>query len=176
LKFVKTALEGVFLIELELLKDERGFFARSYCAEEFLKNGLNPQLAQCNISYNQKKGTLRGMHFQEDPYREAKLVRCIRGSIFDVVIDLRRDSRTFEKWIGIELSDQQPTLLYIPEGCAHGFQTLEDKTELFYQMSYPYVAEAARGLRWNDPYFNIHWPVEEKIISLKDQHYPLYTS
>jgi len=176
LNLVKTALEGVFLIELKLLEDERGFFARTYCAKTFLEYGLNPQFEQCNTSYNRKKGTLRGMHFQTDPHGEAKLVRCTRGSIFDVVIDLRRDSKTFEKWIGIELSARQPTMLYIPEGCAHGFQTLEDDTEVFYQMSYPYVAEAARGLRWNDPYFNIHWPLEEKIVSVKDHHYPLYNS
>lgn len=174
MKFIKTDLNGVFLVELDLIEDERGFFARTYCVKEFLRNGLNPQLAQCNISYNRKRGTLRGMHFQADPHGEAKLVRCIRGAIFDVVIDLRPNSQTFEKWIGIELSDKQPTLLYIPEGCAHGFQTLEHNTELFYQMSYPYVAEAAHGLRWNDPYFNIQWPIEEKIISVKDQHYPLY--
>jgi dTDP-4-dehydrorhamnose 3,5-epimerase len=175
LKFIPTALSGVTFIELELLKDERGFFARTYCLQEFLKNGLNPRLEQCNISYNQKKGTLRGMHFQSAPHAEAKLVRCIRGAIFDVVIDLRPESATFEQWIGIELSEKSPQMLYIPEGCAHGFQTLEDNTEVFYQMSYPFVPEAAQGVRWNDARFKIAWPSGEKIISVKDQNYPLYS-
>ena len=175
MKFIETALPKVFLIELELLKDARGHFARSYCASEFLKADLNPKLQQCNISYNLKKGTLRGMHFQTAPHAEAKLVRCIRGAIFDVVIDLRPDSVTFEQWIGVELSEKSPTMLYIPEGCAHGFQTLEDNTEVFYQMSYPFVPEAARGVRWDDPHFNIKWPSGERIISDKDQSYSKYT-
>ena len=175
MKFIPTALNGVILIELELLKDERGFFARTYCLQEFLENGLNPRLEQCNISYNQKKGTLRGGCISNQPLmREAELVRCIRGAIFDVVIDLRPDSATFEQWIGVELSEKSPKMLYIPEGCAHGFQTLEDNTEVFYQMSYSFVPEAARGVRWDDPHFKITWPSGERIISAKDQSYPQY--
>jgi dTDP-4-dehydrorhamnose 3,5-epimerase len=175
MKFIKTLLPGVFIIELDMLKDERGFFARTYCRQKFLEQGLNPPLEQSNISFNLKKGTLRGMHFQLDPHAEAKLVRCVRGSIYDVVIDLRPDSKTFEQWIGVELSQSVPQMLYIPEGCAHGFQTLEDNTELLYQMSYHFVPEAARGIRWDDPYFNITWPEAERIISIKDQNYPLYS-
>lgn len=174
MKFTETSLMGVFLIELDLLKDERGFFARTFCAQKFLQNGLNPRLEQCNISHNLKKGTLRGMHFQTAPHGEAKLVRCLRGSIYDVVIDLRPDSPTFEQWTGVELSEKTPTMLYIPEGCAHGFQTLEDNTEVFYQMSYPFVPEAARGVRWDDPHFKITWPSGKRVISAKDQSYPQY--
>lgn len=175
MKFNETSIRGVFLIDLDLMKDDRGFFARTYCRQKFSEFGLNPQLEQCNLSYNLKKGTLRGMHFQVSPHAEAKLVRCIRGSIYDVVIDLRPDSPTFEKWQGFELSDKFPQMLYIPEGCAHGFQTLEDNTEVFYQMSYFFVPEAARGIRWNDPHFKIEWPPDNRIISPKDQSYPLYT-
>jgi len=175
MKFNETSLSGVFLVDLDLMTDERGFFARTYCNKKFLQHGLNPCSEQCNISYNLKKGTLRGMHFQIAPHAEAKLVRCIRGSIFDVVIDLRPDSATFEQWIGVELSEKSPKMLYIPEGCAHGFQTLEDNTEVFYQMSYPFVPEASRGVRWDDPHFQVVWPSGERIISLKDQNYPLYT-
>lgn len=175
MKFSETSLVGVFLIELELMKDERGFFARTFCTQKFLQYGLNPRLEQCNISYNLQKGTLRGMHFQAAPHAEAKLVRCIRGSIYDVVIDLRPDSVTFEQWVGVELAEKSPKMLYIPEGCAHGFQTLEDNTEVFYQMSYPFVPEAAHGVRWDDPYFKIIWPSGERIISVKDQSYPQYT-
>ncbi|MGH7890476.1 MAG: dTDP-4-dehydrorhamnose 3,5-epimerase, partial [Thermodesulfobacteriota bacterium] len=174
MKFIETSLPSVFHIELQLLKDERGHFARSYCTRAFSEHGLTPCLEQCNISFNQKKGTLRGMHFQIEPHAEAKLVRCVRGKIWDVVIDLRPGSKTFEQWIGIELAAQAPSMLYIPAGCAHGFQTLEDETEVFYQMSYPFVSEAARGIRWNDPYFNITWPKDKRIISAKDQNYPLY--
>ncbi len=174
MKFSKTALMGVFFIEIDLLKDERGFFARTFCREKFLQHGLNPNLEQCNISYNLKKGTLRGMHFQTAPHAEAKLVRCIRGAIFDVVIDLRPESATFEQWIGVELSEKSPNMLYIPEGCAHGFQTLEDNTEVFYQMSYPFVPEAARGVKWDDPHFKINWPSGDRVVSAKDQSYPQY--
>jgi len=174
MRFNETSLKGVFLIELDLLKDERGFFARTFCSQKFSQHGLNPRFDQCNISYNHKKGTLRGMHFQAAPHAEAKLIRCIRGAIFDVVIDLRSESATFEQWIGIELSARSAEMLYIPEGCAHGFQTLEDNTEIFYQMSYPFIPEAASGVSWNDPHFNIKWPCAERIISTKDQSYPPY--
>ncbi len=175
MKINETSLKGVFLIDPDLMADERGFFARTYCSQKFAQYGLNPRLEQCNISYNHKKGTLRGMHFQTAPHAEAKLVRCIRGAIFDVVIDLRPDSLTFEQWIGVELSEKFPKMLYIPEGCAHGFQTLENNTEVFYQMSNFFVPDAARGVRWDDPNFNITWPSDERIISVKDQNYPLYS-
>lgn len=174
LKFIETSIPGVLLINLHLLEDERGYFTRTFCAQKFKENGINPSLLQCNISFNHKKGTLRGMHFQITPHAEAKLIRCVRGSIFDVVIDLRPESKTFEQWMSIELSEKNRQLLYIPEGCAHGFQTLEDQTELFYQMSYPFLPEAARGIRWDDPYFKITWPLNDRTISLKDQSYPLY--
>ncbi len=172
MKFNETTISGVYLIDLELLEDERGHFARTYCKNEFLHHGLNPHLEQCNLSYNHKKGTLRGMHYQEEPYAEAKLIRCVRGEIFDVVIDLRPQSQTFEHWWSVELSSSQ--LLYIPEGCAHGFQTLQDGSEVLYQMSSPFIPDAAKGIRWDDPHFKIAWPIEEKIVSKKDQNYPAY--
>jgi len=169
MKFTETKLKGAFIIEIELIKDERGFFARTWCKKEFSEYGLNPNLAQCNISFNKKKGTIRGMHYQDDPYQEAKLVRCTRGSIFDVIIDIRPDSNTFQKWISVELTSTNQKMLYIPEGFAHGFQTLEDNTEVFYQMSEYYHPECARGIRWDDPKLGITWPdVEHRIISGND--------
>ncbi|MBP1735805.1 MAG: dTDP-4-dehydrorhamnose 3,5-epimerase, partial [Deltaproteobacteria bacterium] len=152
-------------------EDERGFFARSFCAKEFKEHGLNQNIAQCNISYNGKKGTLRGMHYQAAPHEEAKLVRCTMGAIYDVIIDLRPDSSTFKKWIGVELTKENRRMLYVPEGFAHGFQTLEDHTEVLYQMSEFHHPEWARGVRWNDPTFGIFWPVNVEIISIGDQQY-----
>lgn len=174
MKFIEKDIKGVFEITLDRIKDDRGWFTRSWCSKEFNAQGLNSNVVQCNISYNNKRGTLRGMHYQEKPYKEAKLVRCCQGSIFDVVIDLRSDSATFKKWVCIELSSNERNMLYIPEGLAHGFQTLEDNTEILYQMSEYYNSECARGVRWNDPQFAIEWPIAEKIISLKDQQYPDY--
>jgi dTDP-4-dehydrorhamnose 3,5-epimerase len=170
--FKETSLKGAFIIELEGLKDERGFFARSWCQKEFEAHGLNPHLVQCNVSFNKKRGTLRGMHFQVAPYEEAKLVRCTMGAIYDVIIDLRTDSPSFKKHIGFILNPGNRTMLYIPEGFAHGFLTLEDDTEVFYQMSEFYDPGSARGVRWNDPAFGIQWPSEVKIISERDQTYP----
>jgi len=170
--FKETFLKGAFVIEPERIEDERGFFARTYCRETFQSNNLNPNLAQCNISFNRRKGTLRGMHFQIKPYEEAKLIRVTKGSIYDVIIDLRTDSPTFKKWMAVELSAENRTQLYIPEGFAHGFQTLQDETEMFYQMSEFYRPQSARGIRWDDPAFGIEWPIYEKIISIKDQQYP----
>jgi dTDP-4-dehydrorhamnose 3,5-epimerase len=170
--FKETKLEGAYIIEIELMEDERGFFARSFCSEEFKKHGLNPRIAQCNISYNKKKGTLRGMHYQVAPYEEAKLVRCTKGAIYDVIIDLRPDLPTFKQWIAVELTQENRRLLYVPEGFAHGFQTLEDRTEVFYQISEFHHPEWARGVRWNDPTFGIFWPVNVEIISVGDQQYP----
>lgn len=170
--FTATELEGAFLIEPELLGDERGFFARTFCRREFAAQGLQDEFVQCNISFNKKKGTLRGMHYQAAPHQEIKLVRCTSGSIYDVIIDLRPDSPTFTRWIGVELSAENRKMLYIPADFAHGFITLTDNTEIFYQMSQFYVPDAARGLRWNDPAFAIQWPVPISTLSPKDRNYP----
>lgn len=169
--FYETKLPGVFEIHLEPHSDDRGFFARSWCQKEFEAHGLNPKLLQCNISYNMRKGTLRGMHFQSSPHAEAKLVRCTKGAVYDVVLDLRRSSPAYMSWVAVVLSAANRQMVYIPEGCAHGFLTLEDDTEVFYQMSEFYDAESARGLRWNDPAFNIAWPVPVEVISRRDAEY-----
>jgi len=170
MKFIKTELKGAFIVELEVLEDERGFFARTWCRREFEQHGLNPDFVQCNISFNRNKGTLRGMHYQASPFEEAKLVRCTMGAIYDVIIDLRPNSKTFMQWIDVELSAENRRMIYIPEGFAHGFQTLENDTEVFYQMSEFYAPEYARGVRWNDPKFNIQWPDDVWIISEKDKN------
>lgn len=172
--FKGTKLKGAFIIELEKQKDERGFFARTWDKEKLQKHRLNSQLVQCNISFNKKKGTLRGMHYQIKPYEEAKLVRCTKGSIYDVIIDLRPRSKTFREWLAVKLSQKNYKSLYIPEGFAHGFQTLEDNTEVFYQMSEVYAPSYARGIRWDDPAFKISWPLKHMIISKKDQSYLLF--
>ena len=174
--FTETKLKGAFVIEPEKLEDERGFFARTFCRKEFEGHGLNPNLVQCNISFNKKRGTVRGMHFQVKPYEEAKLVSCLRGAIYDVIIDLRPNSPTYRQWVAVELSGENFRLLYIPEGFAHGFQTLEDNTEGFYQMSEFYHPECARGVRWNDPAFGIQWPLHITIISERDSHYLDYSA
>lgn len=170
--FTETPLKGAFLIDLELKEDERGFFARSWCQKEFAAYGLNPRLVQCNISFNKKKGTLRGMHYQVAPCEEAKLVRCTMGSIYDVIVDLRPESTTYLRHFGIVLSAKNRRALYIPERFAHGFQTLEDNTEVFYQMSEFYAPECARGFRWDDPAFAIVWPENVQVIAPKDLAYP----
>ncbi len=172
--FKKTSLKDSYIIELELMEDERGFFARSFCQQEFEKNGLNPCIAQCNISYNKKKGTLRGMHYQEPPHKEAKLVSCMRGSFYDVIIDLRADSPTYRNWMAVELSATDYKILYVPEGFAHGFQTLEDETIIFYQLSEFYHPESSRGIGWDDTSFNIDWPISEPILSERDLSYPAF--
>jgi len=169
--FKETPLKDAFLIEPQRLEDERGFFARSYCQREFEAHGLNPRVVQCNISFNEKKGTLRGMHFQVSPYEEAKLVRCTRGALYDVIIDLRSGSPSYLKHYGVRLDFDNRLMLYIPEGFAHGFITLENDTEVFYQMSEFYASDTARGLRWNDPFFGIKWPLEPIVISERDQSY-----
>ena len=170
--FTEIQLNGAFLIEPEYFEDERGFFARTWCKQEFEQHGLSSKLVQCNISFNRKKGTLRGMHYQEAPYEETKLVRCTKGAIYDVVIDLRPDSQTFREWFSIELTEDNRKMLYIPEGFAHGFLTLTDNTEVFYQMSEFYAPGHAKGVRWNDPAFNIMWPIEVNVISEKDKKIP----
>jgi dTDP-4-dehydrorhamnose 3,5-epimerase len=152
--------------------DERGFFARTWCREEFADHGLTPELAQCSISFSHRKGTLRGLHYQAAPHQEAKLVRCTRGAIWDVALDLRRDSPTYRAWFGVELSAANRAALYIPEGCAHGQLTLSDDSEVLYQMSAPYVPSAARGVRYDDPAFGIEWPGEVVVINDRDASYP----
>lgn len=169
MKFHKARLKNVYIIELEKHEDERGFFARTFCQEEFKAHGLNFRVVQCNMSFNKKKGTLRGMHYQVAPHEEAKLVRCTRGAIYDVIIDLRKDSPTFKQWITVELTAENRHMLYVPEGFAHGFQTLEDNTEIFYQVSEFYHPESERGIRWDDPALGIKWPFPVTNISEKDQ-------
>ncbi len=170
--FTETKLPGAYIIDPERIEDERGFFARSWCQKEFEAHGLNPDLVQCNISYNRKKGTLRGMHFQLPPHEEAKLVRCVRGAIYDVIIDLRLDSATFRRWQGVELNEANRRAVYIPKGFAHGFITLADDTEVFYQMSSWFVPGSTAGIRWDAPAIGISWPAQPQCISEKDQSYP----
>ena len=170
--FKEAKLKGAYIIEVEPIEDERGFLARSFCVKEFERHCLNPSIAQCNISYNQRKGTLRGLHYQVAPHAEAKLVRCTKGAIYDVALDLRKDSPTFKQWVAIELSASNHRMFYIPDGFAHGFQTLEDHTEVFYQMSEFYHPECARGVRWDDPTFGIVWPMPPTLIANKDRTYP----
>lgn len=172
--FKETKLKGAYVIDLEKKEDERGFFARSFCRKEFFEQGLKLSIRQSNISYNKKRGTLRGMHYQVSPHREAKLVSCIRGVIYDVIIDLRRSSPTYCKWSAIELSRENYRSMYIPEGFAHGFQALTDNAAVLYQMSEFYHPECARGIRWDDQFFSIDWPLNKKIISIKDKGYPLF--
>ena len=174
--FTETKLAGAFVIEVGRHTDERGFFARTFCQQEFEAHGLKAEVAQCNVSFNKRKGTLRGMHYQAAPFAEAKLVRCTAGSIYDVIIDLRPASPTFKRHFAVELSAENHRMLYIPDDFAHGFQTLVDDTEVFYQMAQRYSAERARGVRWNDPAFGIEWPKGERIIIERDQNYPDYAS
>jgi len=173
--FTETKLKGAFIIEIKKIEDERGFFGRSYCQTEFKEHGLNTNVVQANVSYNKKKGTLRGLHMQLPPYDETKLVRCTKGSLYDVIVDLRKDSPTFKQWIGVELTADNYRMLYVPEGFAHSFITLEDETEATYQVTQFYTAGAERGFRWNDPAFNIQWPIEPVIISEKDRSHSLFT-
>lgn len=176
MRFIPTHIAGTYLVEPELISDERGFFARTWCQNEFADKGLNPNLVQCNISYNKVRGTLRGMHYQKAPHAEAKLVRCTQGGIYDVIVDLRSGSTTFTQWFGAELTAENKKALYVPEGFAHGFITLKDDTEVLYQMSEFFHAECATGVRWNDPALSIQWPVEVKVISERDQNYPDFKS
>ncbi len=165
-------LPGAYILDVERREDARGFFGRTWCVDEFTAHGLNPRVVQCNVSFNALKGTLRGMHFQTAPFDEAKLVRCTMGAIYDVIIDLRPDSPAFLRHVGVELSAQNRRALYIPEGLAHGFQTLTDDAEVFYQMSEVYHPECASGVRWDDPAFGIAWPLPAPILSDKDRQFP----
>jgi len=166
--FEETKLKNSYIISVEELQDERGFFARCWDKDTFKEKGLNFDIIQCNISFNKKKGTLRGMHFQKDPCEESKLVRCTEGKIFDVIIDLRKNSKTYKQWVGIELSAENRKMLYVPKGFAHGYETLEDNVEVFYQVSEYYKPEFEGGVRWNDPKFEISWPLRPSVISSKD--------
>jgi dTDP-4-dehydrorhamnose 3,5-epimerase len=169
--FTETSIPGAYCIDLEPLKDNRGFFARTWCTKEFREHDLNPNLVQCNLSYNAKRGTLRGMHYQRTPYEEAKLISCIIGTIYDMILDLRQHSPAFGRWQAVELSAANHRMLYIPEGVAHGFQTLQDDSSVFYQMSGFYHPESTCGVRWDDPSFCMEWPITDKIMSAKDQTY-----
>jgi dTDP-4-dehydrorhamnose 3,5-epimerase len=170
MNFIKTEIEGLYVVELNKLGDERGFFARAWCEKEFAEKNLTSRMVQANTSYSKNKGTLRGLHYQVSPHEEAKLMRCIKGAIFDVAVDLRPDSGTYKKWFGIELTESNRRMLFIPEGFAHGYQTLVEDTEVFYMSSAFYASEAERGLRWNDPAIAIKWPIIENLnITDKDK-------
>jgi dTDP-4-dehydrorhamnose 3,5-epimerase len=171
MKFTPTKITGAYLIEIEPILDERGFFARSFCTDEFQQHGLNANFVQCNVSFTSQRGTIRGMHYQVTPDTETKLVRCTRGAIYDVILDLRPESPTFKQWLAAELTADNHQMFYIPPGCAHGFQTLLDDTEVFYQMSGGYNADAARGVKWNDPAFRIKMPLVVTIINQRDLSY-----
>jgi dTDP-4-dehydrorhamnose 3,5-epimerase len=174
--FKEIQLQGAFVIELEPREDERGFFARAWCAKEFDAHGLNARVVQANLSYNRTRGTVRGLHYQMAPYEETKLVRCVRGAIYDVIVDLRPDSRTYLQWTGVELTADNRRMLYVPGGFAHGFQTLEDESDVFYQVTQHYTPGSERGIRWDDPAFGIVWPdVEHRMISHKDQSWPAFS-
>jgi len=172
--FRETKLRGAYVIEPELIEDERGFFARTWSQEEFAARRLNPGIVQCNSSFNKQRGTLRGMHYQIPPHEEAKLVRCTSGAIYDVIVDLRPDSPTWAQWFGVELTAQNCRMVYVPEGFAHGYQTLADDTEVFYQVSAYYHPESARGVRWDDPTLGIDWPLRISVISERDRSHPFF--
>lgn len=172
MKFTKTHIPGVFVIELERHEDERGWFARAWCRTEFLAHGLRVDFAQCNLTHTDRRNILRGMHYQDVPHAEAKLVHCVSGAVHDVALDLRPESSTFKQSFATELSATNGRSLFLPEGIAHGFQTLTDNTTLFYQMSTEHVPEAAAGVRWNDPEFHIEWPLSDPILSDRDREFP----
>ena len=172
MRFTAAPLAGVCLVDLERTADERGFFARSFCADEFARAGLAASMSQCSVSFNARRGTLRGLHFQAAPHDEEKLVRCTHGALWDVVVDVRAGSPTFGRWYGEELTAENRRALYIPKGFAHGFVTLADATEVFYMISVPYAPGSARGIRWNDPALAIDWPVAPTVISARDAGYP----
>jgi dTDP-4-dehydrorhamnose 3,5-epimerase len=171
--FTASPLSGAYLIDIERHADERGFFARSYCAEEFAARGLGPELRQCSVSYNARKGTLRGMHYQCAPHEEHKLVRCTAGAIFDVIVDIRPASSTHRRWFAAELSAENRRSLFIPPGFAHGFLSLTEGAEVYYMISAAHAPESSRGLRWNDPALAIEWPFAPTIIAARDAAYPL---
>ena len=172
MKWTALPLSGAYLLEIQPVSDDRGFFARTWCSDEARELGLSVDFVQCSLSYNARKGTLRGMHYQAQPHAETKLVRCTAGAIYDVLLDLRRDSPTFCKWLAIELSAESRKAVYIPTGFGHGFQSLSDHSEVFYQISEPYHADSARGVCWNDKAFGVEWPLETVILSERDRSFP----
>lgn len=172
--FTETKLKGAFILEIKKLEDERGFFGRSWCANEMESHGLKSDIKQVNTSLSLKKGTIRGMHYQNDPFQETKLVRCTRGSIYDVIIDLRKNSPTYKQWFGVELTQDNYKMLYVPEDFAHGFITLEDNCEVSYLVTQFYTPGAESGIRWDDPTFAIDWPIIPSVVSEKDQNHPNY--
>jgi dTDP-4-dehydrorhamnose 3,5-epimerase len=174
--FTETPIAGAYLVDIERVEDERGFFARSWCRSEAQANGLNPRVLQCSVSFSARQGTLRGLHYQVAPFEEAKQVRCTRGALYDVVVDLRSGSPTFRRWFGALLTADNRTMLYVPEGVAHGFLTMVDDTEVFYQISEFYAPECARGVRWDDPAFGIEWPARPLVISDRDRSHPDFIS
>lgn len=174
--FTPTRIAGVHILALEPIADERGWFARSWCAEQFARHGLCAELAQCNLAWNHRRGTLRGLHFQAPPYAEAKLVRVTRGAVFDVAVDVQPESPTFGQWVSVELTADNHLALFIPSHCAHGLQTLSDDTEVLYQMSTPYVGGAAQGIRWDDSALNIPWPLEPTVLSDRDRSWPEFAA
>ena len=173
---IETKLAGAFIIEPEKFQDERGFLICVWSQKEFAAHGLNPKLVECNLSFNVRKGTLRGMHYQVEPYAQAKLVRCTTGGIYDVAVDLRPESKTFKQWVAVELTAENRRSFYIPTGFAHGYQALEDGTEVFYQMSEVYAPAYARGVRWDDPAFGIEWPSDTRTIIARDRNYANFDS
>src|SRR5579864_5236901 len=174
--FTDTPVAGAWIVDIDPRRDDRGFFARAFCRDEFARHGLNPHVEQCNVARTVHAGTLRGLHYQVAPHAEAKLVQCTAGAIFDVAVDLRAGSATFRRWVGVELTGDNHRMLYIPEGCAHGYLTLRDRSETFYQVSAAYAPAAERGVRWNDPAFAIAWPVEPTIVHARDAAYPDFTA
>tara|TARA_B100000767_G_scaffold270876_1_gene295419 strand:- start:625 stop:1155 length:531 start_codon:yes stop_codon:yes gene_type:complete len=174
MEFKETILRGSFIVDLSKLEDERGFFARAFCNEEFKNENLVSEIVQANISFNKLKGTLRGMHYQKTPYQETKFIRCIKGSIFDIIIDLRKESPTYKKHFGIKLTAENRSALFVPKDFAHGFITLEDNTEVIYMVSQSYVPDAEGGIRWDDPEFNLNWPIKPTNISPKDAQWSFF--
>lgn len=174
MKFTETKLAGAYIIDLNKLEDERGFFARTFCTQELDDHNLISDVKQANMSWNEKSGTMRGMHYQVDPFQETKLVRCTRGALYDVIIDLRKDSPTYREWIGVELTADNRTALFVPRDFAHGFVTLEDDTDAFYMVSQSYVPDSEAGIRWDDPQFGIEWPITPSVISEKDANWEDY--
>jgi dTDP-4-dehydrorhamnose 3,5-epimerase len=174
MEFTATKLNGAFLVRLKKIEDNRGYFARGWCRDEFTKHGLNPGMLQLNVAFSHRKGTLRGLHFQEKPHEEAKFVRCTRGAIYDVIVDLRPDSPTCGQWIGTELTADNGVMVYAPEGFAHGYQTLTDSAEMYYMTSEVYVPHAAKGILYSDPELGIEWPLPVEVISEQDRKWPHY--
>jgi dTDP-4-dehydrorhamnose 3,5-epimerase len=172
MRFVETSVQGAYVVEPERTEDERGFFARTFDAAEFESRGLVPDVAECSVAYNDHRHTLRGMHYQQEPYGEAKLVRCTRGSVYDVAVDLRPGSSTYLGWAAVELSAENGRSFYIPRGCAHGYLTTTDMVELHYQISAPFAPDAAAGVRWDDPAVSVDWPAPPRVISARDASYP----